>query len=56
MDKEKLEQFNAFVQSLPITLVKNPYWAFDDDESKSLVIFKALICLTYPSGMNFYSM
>ena len=36
MDKKKLEQFNAFVQSLPITLVKNPYWAFDDDEKQIL--------------------
>lgn len=36
MDDKKMEQFNAFVQSLPITLVKNPYWAFDDDNKQIL--------------------
>lgn len=36
MNDKKLEQFNAFVQSLPVTLVKNPYWAFDEDNKQIL--------------------
>lgn len=36
MDDKKLEQFNAFVQGLPIKLVKNPHWAFDEDSKQIL--------------------
>lgn len=40
MDAEKLEQFNAFVQSLPIKRVKNPYWAFDEEHKQILTHIK----------------
>lgn len=40
MDAEKLEQFNAFVQSIPAKHVENPYWRFDETNKQIINRYK----------------